>query len=97
MILDEAMNYNRNNGQDPSDDEEADPEDDDKPGGGRGAKRYVEKALNSGRASGEENTGSGIVALVSIHSTSSTAHINLMTFVSTGLHVRSGTHSTRLS
>lgn len=63
MILDEAMNYNRNNGQDPSDDEEADPEDDDKPGGGRGAKRYVEKALNSGRASGEENTGSGIVAL----------------------------------
>lgn len=62
MILDEAMNYSRNNSHELSEDE--DEEDGDKPGGGRGAKRYVEKALNTGRGEGEDKSGGGIVALV---------------------------------
>lgn len=58
------MNYSRNSGHETSDDDEGE-RDGDKPGGGRGAKRYVEKALNTGRGEGEEKSGSGIVALVS--------------------------------
>jgi hypothetical protein len=66
MILDEAMNYSRMNGHDSSDDEDAEGEDADKPEGGRGAKRYVEKALNTGRGEGEDKDGTGIVTLVRI-------------------------------
>lgn len=65
MILDEAMNYSRNNGHETSDDEDGEGADGDKPGGGRGAKRYVEKALNTGRGEGENAGGTGVVALVS--------------------------------
>lgn len=70
MILDEAMNYSRNSGHETSDDEDTDGTNGDKTGGGRGAKRYVEKALNSGRGEGEEKGGTGVVALVSASSLS---------------------------
>ena len=89
MILDEAMNYSRNNSHELSDDEEADQEDGDKPGGGRGAKRYVEKALNTGRGEGEGKSGTGIVALVGPFPTNFRKRLNLAyTFIPSGLHVR---------
>lgn len=66
MILDEAMNYSRLNGHDVSEDEDADEGDGNKPEGGRGAKRYVERALNTGRGEGEDKDGTGILTLVSL-------------------------------
>lgn len=62
MILDEAMNFSRMHHHEFSDEDD---DEDDKVGGGRGAKRYVEKALNTGRGEGERQGDTGIVTLVS--------------------------------